>query len=123
MKYRVILAGLALVAVPFASASAMPVSTFLTKADALQKKGAMAVFSKDLKLLMNQVKTDAGELKAANQAAVAAGKPKAYCTPGKGVKLTNRDVLDAMRAVPPSQRPATSTKDALRSYFAKRWPC
>ena len=101
----------------------MPVSTFLTKADALQKKGAMAVFSKDLKLLMNQVKTDAGDLKAANQAAVAAGKPKAYCTPGKGVKLTNRDILEAMRAVPPAQRSATSTRDALRSYFAKRFPC
>ena len=123
MKYRLFLAGLALTAVPFASASAMPVSTFLTKADALQKKGAMAVFSKDLKLLMNQIKQDAGELRAANQAAVAAGKPKAYCTPGKGVKLTNRDVLDAMRAVPPQQRAATSTKDALRTYFAKRWPC
>ena len=123
MNYRVILAGLALVAVPFASASAMPVSTFLTKADALQKKGAMAVLSKDLRLLMNQIKQDAGDLKTANQAAVAAGKPKAYCTPAGGVKLSNRDILEAMRAVPPAQRAATSTRDALRTYFAKRWPC
>lgn len=101
----------------------MPVSTFLTKAEVLQKKGPMAVFSKDLKLLMNQVTTDAGELKAANQAAVAAGKQKAYCAPAKGVKLTNSDILHAMRAVPPAQRAATSTRDALRSYFAKRFPC
>ena len=123
MKRRTLLAGLAFAALPLAAASAMPVEKFLAKADALERKGAMAVFSKDLKLLMNQVKTDAGELKAANQAAVAAGRPKAYCTPGKGVKLTNRDVLDAMRAVPPSQRAATSTKDALKAHLARRYPC
>jgi hypothetical protein len=28
-----------------------------------------------------------------------------------------------MNAVPPAQRARTSTKDALRAYFARRFPC
>ncbi|WP_118857772.1 hypothetical protein [Sphingomonas mesophila] len=122
MKFRDLALGAALLVTPLAAASAMPVATFLAKADALEKKGAMAVFSKDLKLLMNQVKKDAGELSAANKAAAAAGKPKAYCTPG-GVKLSNRDVLAAMRAVPVAQRATTSSKDALKAHLARRYPC
>src|SRR5437870_12154951 len=59
------------------AASAMPVSTFLAKADALRAKGPLALLSGDLKLLTNEI-----------QAAERAGKPKAYCTPGAGVKLT-----------------------------------
>lgn len=122
MKYRVLI-GVLLAAAPLASAAAMPVSTFLAKADRLQKKGPMAVFSGDLKLLTRQVKADAAQLRAANKAAAAAGRPKAYCTPEGGVKLTNRDVLTAMQAVPPAQRATTSTRDALRAYFARRFPC
>ena len=120
---RRILIGLLLVAAPLGSAVAMPVSTFLAKADRLEKKGAMALFSADLKLLMNQIKSDAAALRAANKAAEAAGRQKAYCTPAAGVKLTNRDILDAMRAVPPSERARTDTRDALRAYFARRFPC
>ena len=116
------LLGLALAASP-AAASAMPVSLFLTKAEALQKKGPMALFSGDLKLLTAQIKQDAAQLRAENKAAEAAGRRKAYCTPEGGVKLTNRDILDAMNAVPAPQRTTTRTKDALRAYFARRFPC
>ena len=121
MKFR-ILVGALLAAAPIAAA-AMPVSTFLAKADRLQKKGPLAMFSGDLKLLMGQVKGDAAELRAENKAAAAAGRQKAYCTPPGGVKLSNRDILSAMQAVPPAQRARTSTKDALRSFFARRFPC
>ena len=102
---------------------AMSVATFLTKADPLQKKGPMAVFSPDLKLLTRQIKADAAQLRADNKAAEAAGRPKAYCTPGAGVKLSNRDILGAMTAVPAPQRATTRTKDALRAYFVRRYPC
>ena len=121
MKFR-ILAGAMLALAPFA-ATAMPVSTFLAKADKLQSKGPLAMFSGDLKLLMGQIKTDAAELRAENKAADAAGKPKAYCTAPGGVRMSNRDILSAMQAVPPAQRARTSTKDALRAYFARRFPC
>ena len=123
MKLR-IAAGLLLVMAPLASAAAaMPVSTFLAKAESLKRKGPLAMFSSDLKLLMNQVKADAGELKAENQAAAAAGRRKAYCTPPSGAEMGTKEVLQAMQAVPVAQRARTSTKDALRAYFARRFPC
>jgi hypothetical protein len=121
MKLRIPFA-LALLAAP-AAASAMPVSTFLAKAEALQSKGALAMFSGDLKLLMNQIKADAASLRADNKAAEAAGRPKAYCSPAGGVKLSNRDIMGAMQAVPPAQRATTDTKSAMRTYFARRFPC
>ena len=122
MKYRIAI-GLALAAAPLSSALAMPVSTFLQKADALQRKGPLAMFSGDLKLLLRQIKADAAQLRAENKAAIAAGRAKAYCTPDGGVKLTNRDIIAAMNAVPPTQRAGTTTKAALRAYFARRFPC
>jgi len=104
-------------------AAAMPVSAFLAKADTLQKKGAMAVFSSDLKLLMNVVKQDFAQLRAERLAAKAAQRPAAFCPPEGGVKMTNKDIMDAMQAVPASSRPSTDTRDALRSYMARRFPC
>lgn len=121
MRFRVLVG--AMLALAPVAAAAMPVSTFLAKADKLQKKGPMAMFSGDLKLLLSQVKTDAAELRAENKAAAAAGRTKAYSTPAAGVKLTNRDILTAMQAVPPAERARTSTKEALRSYFSRRFPC
>jgi hypothetical protein len=121
MKLR-IAAGLLLVMTPLASAAAMPVSTFLAKADRLQSKGPFAMFSGDMKLLQNAIKADAAALRAERAAAQAAGKRPAYCPPGP-VKMGVKEVMGAMRAVPPAQRARTDTKDALRAYFAGRFPC
>ena len=116
------LAALALVAIP-AAASAMPVSTFLAKAEALKKKGPMALFSGDLKLLTGQVKKDAAGLGAENKAAAAAQRPKAYCTPASGAKIGQKEVTEAMQSVPTPQRANTDTKEALRAWLARRYPC
>ena len=106
-----------------AAAPAMPIDQFLGKAEALRKKGALALFSGDLKLLTNDIKASSVELRAENQAAVKAGRPKAYCTPAAGASLKDKDILAAMQAVPAPQRATTSTKDALRTYLARRFPC
>ena len=105
------------------SALSMPVSTFLAKAGALQKKGPLALFSGDLKLLKTEIMSDAAKLRAERLAAEGAGRRGAFCPPAGGVKLTDKDMLDAMTAVPPAQRSRTDTKDALRAYLARRHPC
>lgn len=105
------------------AATAMPVAAFLAKAQALQAKGPLALFSGDLKLLANQVKFDAARLRADNEALVKAGKPKAYCVPPGGAKLDNNDVLAAMQAVPPAARAGTDSRDALRAMLARKHPC
>lgn len=112
----------ALVAAP-AAASAMPVTTFLAKANALKAKGPLALFSGDLKLLTNEIKANSVALRAENEAAVKAARPKAYCTPPGGVALGQNDIMQAMQTVPPPARASTDTKDALRAFLARRYPC
>ena len=114
--------GLALALAPLSTASAMPVSVFLTKANALKKKGPLALFSGDIKLLMNQVKADSAELRAENKALETAGKRKHYCPPAK-FAMDEDQIMLAMRQVPAAHRAHTSTKDALRTYLARQHPC
>lgn len=106
-----------------APAPAMTVATFLAKAEGLKKKGALALFSGDMKVLTNQVKADAVSIRAERLAAESAGKRRNHCPPAGGVKLSDQDVLSAMEAVPPTERTRTSTKEALRAYLARRFPC
>jgi len=101
----------------------MPVSTFLTKAETLKKKGPLALFSGDLKLLTRQIKSDAGKIREERLAAKAASRATAFCPPEGGTKLTDKDILVAMEAVPPGQRASTDTRAALRNFLARRYPC
>ncbi|GAA4713386.1 hypothetical protein H9L13_03820 [Sphingomonas lutea] len=112
----------AILIVTAAPAAAMPVSNFLAKAEAL-KKGPLALFSGDIKLLMNQIKADSQALRSERLAAEQAGKRGAFCPPAGGVKMTDKDVLQAMEAVPAPRRAQTSTKDAMRAYMVRRFPC
>lgn len=117
---KLLAAALLVVAAP---ASAMDVQTFLTKAEALKKKGPLALFSSDVKLLTDQVKTDGAAIRAERLAAEAAGKPVNHCPPAGGVKLTDKDIVIAMEAVPAAERARTSTKQALAAYLARRFRC
>lgn len=121
MTLRLIVAALLLGAA--APASAMTVEAFIAKAESLKKRGPLALFSGDLKLLTNQIRSDGASIRQERLAAKAAGKPTAFCPPESGVKLTDKDVMQAMQAVPDAQRPRTTTKDALRLYMARRFPC
>jgi hypothetical protein len=51
MRVRLFVVFALAAAMPLTAASAMPVSTFLDKANRLEKKGPAALFSSDLKLL------------------------------------------------------------------------
>lgn len=106
-----------------APASAMTVQLFLEKAQTLQKKGPLALFSSDLSLLKKQVTADLTEIRKQRRAAEAARRPTGFCPPAGGVKMTDKDVVSAMEAVPPAQRASTSTMAALRAYFGRRFPC
>ena len=114
-----------LASAPLAAAPAptpLPVSQFLAKVASLQKRGPPALLSGDLKLVMNQVKRDSAQLRAENKALAAAGKRKHYCAP-PNVKVTDKELLQAVEQVPVAQRAHTSTKEAFRAYFARRYPC
>lgn len=116
------LAAALLAIVPLGAAQAMDVATFLVKADALQKKGMMALMSSDYKLLRKEIETSAASLRAERQAAERAGRKPAYCPPAKQ-SLTSNEILAAFRTFPAAQRARIQVKDALRALMARKHPC
>jgi hypothetical protein len=122
MKTRILLAA-ALAALPLAPAQAMDVAAFLHKADALEKKGMMALFSSDYKLLKGEVEAASGQLRAERLAAEKAGRRPAYC-PGRAAGgLNSNELLAHLRTIPAAQRPGVAMKDALRDLYARKYPC
>jgi hypothetical protein len=113
----------ALILVPVAGADAMSVADFLAKADALKAKGAMALFSSDLKVLKREAEAAGAQLRAERLAAQKAGRKPAYCPPGKGGQMSSDQMLAILRSVPPQDRARLHFKDALRAHFARTYPC
>ncbi|MEA3008579.1 MAG: hypothetical protein QOJ91_271 [Sphingomonadales bacterium] len=116
-----LLAALLLASVPVA-ANAMDVATFLAKADALQKKGMMALMSSDYKLLKNEIVAQSQVLRSERMAAQRAGRKPAYCPPAKS-GLGSGEILAAFRTIPVAQRARIQVKDALRALLARKYPC
>ena len=120
MRVRYVLA-LAIAAAPLTAADAMNVAEFLAKADALEKKGAMALFSSDNRLLKNEVQGAATRLRAERAAAEKAGRRGAYC-PRDKTGLTPKEIVAYFRTIPPARR-GTEVDDALRTLLARKYPC
>ena len=117
-----LLAAVFLATIPFGAAQAMDVATFLAKADALQRKGMMALMSSDYKLLKNEIVAQSQVLRSERLAAQQAGRRPAYCPPAK-TGLKSDEILAAFRSIPAAQRPSIDVKDALRALLARKYPC
>lgn len=107
---------------PLSSANAMDVATFLARADALQKKGMLALMSSDYKLLMAEIETNALALRNERLGAERARRRAAYC-PTARQSLNSDEILASFRTIPAAQRPRTAVKDALRALLARKYPC
>lgn len=113
----------AIAALAATAADAMTVKTFVEKADALEKKGVMALMSSDFRLLKKEVETAGAALRAERLAAQKAGRRPAYCPTDKAGGLSSNELLAHFRAIPPQQRERTEVKDGLRSLLARKFPC
>lgn len=123
MKKALIAAGVITGLWTGSAAGAMPVSVFLAKADALQKKGPMALFSGDIKVLKGEMGSASAALRAERAAAKATGRPQAYCPPEGSTSLNSNELLAAFRQIPPAQRARMEVKDGLRNLLARKYPC
>ena len=122
MKKKLLAAAILALA-PLTAASAMNVSEFVKRADALEKKGMMALFSRgEINALKAEVQSAAKQLRAERVAEEKAGKPKAFCPPAEA-QLNSKELLGHFRAIPPPQQARLTVKDGLRSLFAKKYPC
>ena len=121
MKFKLFAAAL-LVVLPVGVAQAMTVQAFLVKANALEKKGMMALFSSDYKALKAEMEAAGAQLAAERKAALNAGRKVSYCPPAKN-SINAKEVLSHFRAIPPAQQARMSTKDGLRSLLSRKYPC
>jgi hypothetical protein len=114
---------LLLMAMPIggARAQSMPVSQFLADAEALQKKGAMALFSSDLRLLKQEIQNSGKQLRAEQKAARQAGRTPATCMPAKA-SMNSNELLAHFRSIPAEQR-NMPVKAALAGLMRKKYPC
>ena len=122
MNTKMMLAAL-IAAMPIAAADAMNVAIFLQKAEALEKKGMMALFSGDFKVLKKEVEGASAQLRTERLAAQQAGRKPAFCPPAKGGSLNPNELLAHMRSIPAGQRSQTEVKDGLRGLLARKYPC
>ena len=116
---------LALVAIPVTAlhAQTMPAATFLAKAEALKKKGALALFSSDMGLLKKEMAGSANVLRTERLAAQKAGRKPAYCPPAKQSGLSPDEIIGHFRSIPPAQLQRMQVKDGFRGLLAKKYPC
>jgi hypothetical protein len=120
MKLKLLFAGGALLLCA-TSVSAMDAETFYVKAIALKKKGMAAMFSKDLKPMVNLFETAANSVKAENERAKSAGSPL-YCAPKK-YRLTADQFLSEFSKIPQERRRAQTVREAWREIVIRRFPC
>lgn len=120
---RTLLLALTFLSLPMSSASAMPVSQFVTKANALEKKGAMALFASDFRLLKKEGNSATSTAIREERAAVKAGGKPTMCFPkDNNISLGTGEVLGHMRAVAARQG-SMSVKDAMTGLLRKKYPC
>jgi len=119
-----IIVAIAAIVTPLSMSQAqnMPLNQFLARANALEKKGAMAVFSSDMRLMKKEMSASAEYLRAERLAMQAARTKPAYCPPAKQ-SMNTVEILTHFRAIPAAQRNLMRTKDAFRSLLAKKYPC
>ena len=113
---------LILVLVPVTALHAMTVTTFLQKADALEKRGVTAMFSSDLRLLKGEIRTAAESLRNERLAAQRAGRRTAYCPPERQ-GFNSDEILAHFRSIPVAQRGRMDVRDALRGLLVRKFPC
>lgn len=122
MRRLSIFAAAAVLTVPTV-ASAMTVSEFLAKADALKAQGVLALASPDVGLLRQEIMKASDAYRAGLAAQVAAGKKPSSCPPPKGTaKVTSDDIIKEFKSLPPARQKA-SVKDAFAAFMTKRYPC
>ena len=123
MKWRVmvLLAAVMLPTALLATPGDMSVAVFLGKADALKAKGAMALFSGDVKVLKAEGKAAGEAYKARLNTERAAGRPSS-CPP-PGTKIDSNELLGFLRTYPAAARPQVSMKQAMAEFFIRKYPC
>ena len=105
-----------------AAAQSMRADIFLQKAEALKKKGPLALLSGDMGKLKKEISGSAAQLRTERLAAVKAGQKPSYCPPEKG-GLGVEEILGHFQSIPAAERSRINTKEAFKRLMVKKYPC
>ena len=118
------LAPLLLLVLPAAaSAQSMNAEVFHQKATGLMKKGPMALFSGDLKKVMNEGKASAGKAREQRLAAIKAGRAPRYCPPEGTKGMGSDEYMKGLSAIPAAERARIDMTEATTRILARKFPC
>ena len=115
---------IAFVAAMFVStpAAAMDVATFLREAEALETMGIRAMFSGQARVVMAEMNEITRTLRAERAAALGQGRRPAYC-PDANNRASPQELIASLRTIPAARRPQVQLRDAMRAFYARRYPC
>lgn len=106
-----------------ALAQNMNAEAFYRKAVALQKKGPMALFSREVKLLMNEGKAAGERARAQRLAAQRDGRPVRYCPPMGKQSLGSTEFMRRLGAISQTDRARIDMTEAMTRILVVKFPC
>ena len=115
---------LLLLAVPAAaSAQSMNAETFYQKAMGLKKKGPLALFSGDIKVLMREGQGAGKAAGMARKAALKAGTRPRYCPPSEVRGMGQSEYMDRLARIPQAERRRIDMTEATNRIMGGKYPC
>ncbi|MCY7280819.1 MAG: hypothetical protein LH610_07985 [Sphingomonas bacterium] len=106
-----------------ASAQSMNAEQFLKRANALKKKGPLALFSGgEVKTLMAEGQAAGKFAREGRQADLKAGRKPRFCPEG-GVKLNSDEFMTRLAAIPAPERSRINMGEASIRILAAKAPC
>lgn len=123
MRLKLIVAAVAALVPAMASAQSMTAETFFQKAQALQRKGMMAMFSKDVKTLMKEAKAAGETARAQRLATLKAGKTPRYCPPMGAQRMGSDEFMQRLGAMPRIERLRIDMTEAMIRIMVAKFPC
>jgi hypothetical protein len=114
---------LAMVTTP-ALAQSMNAESFHQRAQALKKKGAMAIFSRgEIKALMAEGQAAGKAAREQRLATVKAGDKPRYCPPGGSGSMDSDEFMKRLSAIPQAERARVNMTEATTRILATKYPC
>jgi hypothetical protein len=107
-----------------AMAQTMNAEQFNQRAQALKKKGAMAIFSGgEIKKLMAEGQAAGKAAREQRLAAAKAGRPQRYCPPDGPQSMNSDEFMSRLAAIPQAERARIDMTEATIRILAKKYPC
>ena len=107
-----------------ALAQSMNAEVFHQRAQALQRKGPLALLSRgEIKALMAEGRASGEKARAARLAAIQAGKKPRYCPPTDVRGMRSDEFMKRLAAIPLTERRQIDMGEAMNRILATKYPC